>query len=287
MSHAIAIRSVSFAYGFDTSPVLRDLDMDVQRGEVFGLLGPSGAGKSTVQGILTGLLKPNAGSVRVFGRNPWGAGAHYYERIGVCLESPSSFLRLSAEENLRLFAAMYRAETMTPYEALRLVDLEGHAKRRVATFSKGMKMRLNLARAIMHQPELLLLDEPTSGQDPVRACLTRQLIARMKGSGRTVFLTTHNMEEADQLCDRVGILIGGRLVESGRPSDLKLAYGQRKVRVTTATNGCQGVKEFSLHDLKNNELFLSLLSRDEILTMHTMEATLADVFLQIAALHDR
>ncbi|MEE4212249.1 MAG: ABC transporter ATP-binding protein [Parvularcula sp.] len=282
MNNMIALEDVSFTYPAAAGPILDSLSLVVQPGECFGLLGPSGAGKSTVQKILLGLLRGYRGSASVFGRPPGRGGPRYYERVGVSFELPASYLRLTAEENLKIFAAMYSTKTMEPLEALRLVGLDDVASQRVGTFSKGMKMRLNLARSILHEPELLFFDEPTSGQDPARAQITRALITSLKAQGRTIFLTTHDMAEAEQVCDRIGFLVGGRIAEEGTPAELKRRYGKPSLLVTTEEPEGEREHQFDMHRLADNQDFLTLLRSNRVSAMHTQEANLNDVFVAVA-----
>lgn len=277
----IAVDQLRFTYPGAARPALDGLSFEIGQGEVYGLLGPSGAGKSTTQRILMGLLRGYQGDVRIFGQPLAALGRELYERIGVSFELPALYLRLTALENLRLFAALYERPTRDPLEILAMVDLAEAAGQRVETFSKGMKMRLNLARALLHDPDLMFLDEPTSGQDPARARITRDLIRGLKAAGKTVFLTTHNMSEAEEICDRVGFLVDGRIPITGTPSELKRGYGERRVEVTLAASG-GGVetRTFPLEGIGRNGDFLALLQAADPLSVHTLEASLDDVFIR-------
>lgn len=276
----ITARNLSFSYRGAASPVLDGLDFEVGKGEVYGLLGPSGAGKSTTQRILLGLLAGYSGEASVFGQPVASLGRGLYERIGVSFELPTVYLRLTALENLRMFAALYEKKTRDPMAVLAEVDLTEAANQRAEQFSKGMKMRLNLARALLNDPELLFLDEPTTGQDPARARTTRELIKRLRSEGRTIFLTTHNMAEAEEVCDRVGFLARGHIPVTGTPGDLKRRYGQRVLDVTV--NGAGGIERhsFPMDGIGGNADFLELLRADRIVSMHTLEASLDDVFIK-------
>jgi fluoroquinolone transport system ATP-binding protein len=276
----IDVEDLRFAYPGTADPVLEGLSFSIAEGEVYGLLGPSGAGKSTTQGILMGLRRGFGGSARVFGAPVGSMGRAFYERIGVSFELPTLYLRLTARENLKLFASLYDRPTRDPEDVLALVDLSEDADKRVEAFSKGMKMRLNLCRALLHDPELLFLDEPTTGQDPTRARATRQLIKRLRSEGKTVFLTTHNMTEADEICDRVGFLAHGHIPVTGAPADLKRKYGKRVLQVTTAADGALETSEFPMDGIGANAEFLDLLRAGDIVSMHTLEANLDDVFIK-------
>jgi fluoroquinolone transport system ATP-binding protein len=276
----ITVESLSYTYPGAGEPTLRDVSFTIAQGEVYGLLGPSGAGKSTTQRILLGLLRGFGGRAAIRGQPVETMGRRLYEQIGVCFELPAVYLRLTALENLRLFAALYDSPSRDPMEVLRLVDLDDAAHQRADTFSKGMKMRLNLARALLHDPELLFLDEPTTGQDPARARTTRELMLRLRGEGKTIFLTTHNMAEAVEVCDRVGFLADGRIPVTGPPDVLRREYGQPVLEVTIASPLGIEKRRFPMTAIGRNEDFLTLLRTHDVVSMHTLEASLDDVFIR-------
>jgi fluoroquinolone transport system ATP-binding protein len=227
----IQVRHLEYTYLKSEIPAVRDVDFDVARGEVFGFLGPSGAGKSTTQKLLIRLLTGFRGTVEVLGRNlvDWDNG--YYNHIGVGFELPNHYSKLTAIENLQFFAAFYDRPTKPPEELLDMVGLLKDGHKRVGEFSKGMKMRLNFVRSFLHDPELLFLDEPTSGLDPVNARNMKDIIVDLKRRGKTIFLTTHRMEDADELCDRVAFIVDGRIELIDSPRALKLRHGKRRVKV--------------------------------------------------------
>jgi fluoroquinolone transport system ATP-binding protein len=277
----ITVSGLTYAYPKTTEPAVRDLSFAIEPGEIFGFLGPSGAGKSTTQKILIGLLRGYTGAVSVFGRDLSAWGSDYYERVGVSFELPNHFQKLTALENLRYFGALYSGPTEDPLDLLELVGLRDDAGVPVGQFSKGMQARLNVARALLHRPELLFLDEPTAGLDPVNARNIRELIRVQKRAGRTVFLTTHNMAVADELCDRVAFIVDGeiRLIDS--PRSLKLRYGRAAVQVEYAVNSHLERRAFELAGLGDNADFLTLLRSGAVETIHTAEATLEDVFIRV------
>lgn len=277
----IVVRGLRFTYSGASEPTLYGLDFSVESGEIFGFLGPSGAGKSTTQRVLTGLLDGYEGSVAAFGREVREWDATYYERIGVSGESPNHYSKLTGRENLALFASLHRGETRDPAELCGLVGLEDAIDRRVGAYSKGMRMRLNVARALVHDPDLLLLDEPTSGIDPRNARLVQDLVVDLADRGRTVLLTTHDMAVADRLCDRVAFLVDGRMPLVAAPDDLKREYGSRTLRVVSRRGDGRSVERFDLDGLAENERFRRLLAEGHVETVHTEEATLEDVFLEV------
>lgn len=200
------------------------LSFDIQPGEVFGLLGPNGAGKTTTVRLLNGILPPSSGSIRVFGLNPAEQGEQVRQKTGVLTESPSLYERLSARENLTFFGTLAEIPEEKlegrVIEMLSFFELESRAQDKVETYSKGMKQRLALARALLHQPPLLFLDEPTSGLDPEAAQQVNTLIESLSHKGQTIILCTHNLTEAERLCDRVAVMNTGRVLALGSMADL-------------------------------------------------------------------
>jgi fluoroquinolone transport system ATP-binding protein len=277
----ITVNKLSYTYVKSQRPAVNDLSFNVHPGEIFGFLGPSGAGKSTTQKILIGLLRDYQGNVSIFDKKLEDWGSDFYERIGVAFEVPNLFLKLTALENLTYFGALYQQITRQPEELLALVGLEEDGNTPVGQYSKGMKNRLNVARALLHDPELLFLDEPTSGMDPVNARRIKDLIFAQRQAGKTIFLTTHNMNIAEELCDRVAFIVDGRIDLVDTPRELKLRYGQRRVLVEYGLNSHTERQEFALENLGSNTAFLDLLARQDVQTIHTQEATLEDIFIKL------
>ena len=277
----IDVQDATFAYAGKDRPAIDGLSFRIERGEVFGFLGPSGAGKSTTQKILIGLLKGYQGQITVLGRdlNTWHAD--YYERIGVSFEFPNHFLKLTALENLTYFAALYSGPTRPPMELLELVGLGEDGRVPVSQYSKGMKNRLTVARALLHNPELLFLDEPTSGLDPVNARRIKDLIKAQQNAGKTVFLTTHNMSVAEELCDRVAFIVDGQIRLIDAPRALKLQHGKALVRVEYQAGPAAQQCDFPMAGLGHNAGFVELLRREHVQTIHSQEASLEDIFLEV------
>lgn len=260
---------------------INGLNFSVQEGEIFGFLGPSGAGKSTTQKIITGILKNYKGSVRVMGRELRDIKNDYYEKIGVSFELPNLYNKFTAQENLSFFRSFYSGETEEPGDLLALVDLSGEADTRVSQFSKGMKMRLNFCRALLNKPDIILLDEPTAGLDPVNAKRIKDIILDKKAEGKTIFLTTHNMKVAGDLCDRVAFIVNGEIVLIDSPRQLMIDRGRRTLRVEFKDNGGTEYADFQLAVIGSSEAFLRLIREKKIETMHTLEATLEDIFIEV------
>ena len=277
----IKVDDLTFTYTKTNEPAIKRLRFDVGRGEIFGFLGPSGAGKSTTQKILIGLLKDYQGGVSVFGRDLSEWKSDYYERVGVSFELPNHYLKLTALENLTYFGSLYSAKTQSPQSLLDLVGLGTDGGMLVSQYSKGMKNRLSVARSLLHDPELLFLDEPTAGLDPVNARRIKELVIEQKRSGRTVFLTTHDMAVADELCDRVAFIVGGEIKLIDAPRELKLRYGEAKVRVEYQGDDGTQQQDFPLEGLGDNVEFINLLHRNKVQTLHTQEATLEEIFVEV------
>jgi len=276
----IDVQNLSYIYPGRTERAVKGISFSVAAGEIFGFLGPSGAGKSTTQKILTGLLKGYQGEVTVLGKPLPTWRADYYEQIGVSFELPNHFQKLSALENLNYFRSLYAGATEEPLKLLALVGLAADANTRVGQFSKGMQMRLNFVRALLHKPKLLFLDEPTSGMDPVNARTIREIVRGLKQAGCTIFLTTHSMQVADELCDRVAFMVDGQIAALDAPRAMKIQHGERRVRIEWGQNGQTQQQEFALDGLADNAAFLHAL-RQPIETIHSQEATLEDIFVQV------
>lgn len=281
-TEVIRVRGLTFTYPKASQPAVRGMDFTVGRGEIFGFLGPSGAGKSTTQKLLIGLLRGHSGAATVWDRPPLAWGPDYYQRIGVSFELPNHYQKLTGLENLRFFASLYDVSTADPMLLLDSVGLAGDANTRVGRYSKGMQMRLTFARSLINDPELLFLDEPTSGLDPVNARNVKNIVLDLKARGRTVFLTTHDMSTADELCDRVAFVVDGGIVALDTPAELKIARSQRLVRVEyRGQDGRLDTAEFAMDGLADDPGFRAVLHDHHVETIHSREATLDDVFVDV------
>jgi len=275
----IKVSNLSYTYPKSTVAALKDLNFEIARGEIFGFLGPSGAGKSTTQKVLYKILNDFTGEIAIQDRPLKEWTNEYFEKIGVGFELPNHYLKLTARENLKLFAAFYPEKNLQSLDGLfENFGLADDADKRVEAFSKGMKMRLNFIRAIMHGPDILFLDEPTAGLDPINARKIKRHIIKLKNEGKTIFVTTHDMATADELCDRVAFIAEGEILLTEKPSVLKNEYGKHAVKVELL-NGQSS--EFSVKGLGHNPKFLEFISQDEILRINTQEATLEEVFIKV------
>jgi fluoroquinolone transport system ATP-binding protein len=277
----IQVKNLHFTYGKTQKEAIKNMCFDVAKGEVFGFLGPSGAGKTTTQRLIIGLLRNYNGKIEVLGKERKQWGKDFYEQIGVAFDFPNLYTKLTAKENLQLIGSYYKNKSENPEKLLDCVGLLPEKDVRVENFSKGMKMRLNFVRSIMHKPNLMFFDEPTSGLDPVNAHIIKEIILEQKKAANTVFLTTHNMTVAEQLCDRVAFIVEGKIVNIGSPKDLMIEHGKRMVKIEYRMNGDIREQSFELKNLGDNHDFLNILRSAEIKTIHSCEATLEDIFIKL------
>jgi ABC-2 type transport system ATP-binding protein len=264
---------------FNSLKAVDNISFSVQSGEIFGFLGHNGAGKTTTIRMLSGQLLPTSGQARVAGCDVITEQRRLKPLIGVVSEHQNLYERMSGRENLEFAARLYGQDLRLVNEALRQVGLLERAADNVRKYSNGMKQRLLIARALLHRPQVIFLDEPSRGLDPVVGREIRRLILDLSEQGVTIFLTTHYMEEADQLCDRVAFLSEGRIVALDTPNNLKVAHGQNLVKVTL-NNG----QSFNIgfDDPDAGKQLEKLVNEGEVRTLHSAEATLEEVFIQIA-----
>ena len=281
MSPSVSAREVSYTYGDHLA--VDSVSVDVEPGEILGFLGPNGAGKSTTIKMLTGQLRPAGGTITVLGMPMPAQRTAIQQRIGVCFEEKNLYLRMSAEENLRFFAKLFGLSAFDPTPLLERVGLADRARDRVSEYSKGMRQRLMMARTLVNSPDVLFLDEPTDGLDPVSARRIRDLVRAEAARGAAVLLTTHDMMEADELSDRVAFINEGVILAMDTPEQLKLSHGSRTLRVRTrGSGGAVGEKVVALDGPHVVEAMSTALSTGDVLTVHSEEATLEDIFVHFA-----
>ena len=255
------------------------ISFSVNRGEIFSLLGHNGAGKTTTIRVLTCRVRPTSGRAAVAGFDCTTHQDRIKPLINLVSQDQNLYERMSGRDNLAFFASLYGVSARRPDELLRAVGMTEVARRRVKTYSGGMKQRLLIARALVNQPEVLFLDEPTAGLDPASAHEVRVLIRDLSRSGTTVFLTTHYMEEADELSDRVAFLAHGKIVALDTPRELKLRYGERAATVLLKDRSEVRIDLASPDDAARVAAWM----RDgQLLTVHSREGTLEDVFIALA-----
>ncbi len=271
----ISVRVVGKA--FSGKQALKDLSFEVRTGEIFGFLGPSGAGKTTTIKLATRQLKADEGEIILFGKPIWDLHQDVFDRVGVLSDNSGLYERLSVGDNLVLYADLKRIPHKSIDELLAQVGLADEKAKPVKTLSKGMKQRLMLARAVLHKPSLLFLDEPTAALDPGTSLQIHQLLRQLNREGTTIFLTTHNMEEADKLCHRVAFLNHGSIVACDTPEAHKLSHASNSLTARTE-KGAMKTVEKSADGLRE---LTEWLSGESLLTLHSQEPNLEEVFLQL------
>lgn len=275
---AIDVRNLSKHYG--AVRAVDDISFSVEQGEIFGLLGHNGAGKTTTIRMMTGRTKPTGGSVRIAGFDAVTQLEQIKPLINLVFEDQNLYERMSGQDNLAFFAKLYGVPKSRVSTLLDRVGLDAEArKRKVKTYSSGMKQRLLIARALINDPKILFLDEPTRGLDPSSARELRQIVREMSEQGTTVVLCTHYMEEADELCDRVAFMSSGKIVAMDTPQELKLMYGTPSARLLLKDRSELLVDLDSPDDARRVE---QLMANGEVLTIHSQEGTLEDVFVNVA-----
>ncbi|WP_321301823.1 ABC transporter ATP-binding protein [uncultured Sphaerochaeta sp.] len=274
----ITVENLNFSY--TAKPFIESMTFSVQPGEIFGFLGPSGAGKSTVQKILTGLIPSYKGNVVVNTVEPRRCGSAFYEHIGVDFEVPSLFEKLSGRENLSYFASLYK-HTFPIEPLLESVGLAAEADKKVSAYSKGMKSRLNFIKALIHSPSILFLDEPTSGLDPSNARVMKDLILQQREKGTTILLTTHNMYDATELCDRVAFIVDGSIRSLDSPRNLIMSRGAVTVSYSYKEQGTEYQRCTQLSSIGEDTELLNALKENRLLSIHSSEPTLNDIFTEL------
>lgn len=275
----IEVKHLTFSYGKE--PFIEDMNFDVKEGEIFGFLGPSGAGKSTLEKIIIGLIPGYQGSVTVGGIESNHHGKDFYENIGVDFEFSTMYEKMTARENLRFFASLYQGKSRNIDELLRQMALLDSADKKVSAYSKGMKSRLNFIKALIHDPEVLLLDEPTSGLDPTNSRIMKEAILAEKERGKTVLLTTHNMMDAAELCDRVAFIVDGRICALDTPHNLIMKRGADKVTYTWNEDRFEQSGECLLSELSEDARLQELIARNKVTSIHSSEPSLNDIFMEV------
>ena len=276
MENAVSMQKVHKKFGEATA--IKELTLDIGQGEIFGFLGPSGAGKTTTIKMLTGQLVPTRGELKVFGRNVTTNRSDVFQYIGVLSDSSGVYERLTVYDNLLLFADIHGVPKKHIAEVLDKVGLLGDKGKQAKNLSKGMRQRLLVARAVLHKPKLLFLDEPTSSLDPGNTQEIHRLLRQLNKDGMTIFLTTHNMEEADKLCHRVGFLNEGSIVEMGDPQSLKLKYADNRIKVILKDDQRVEVVE---KDAEGGRKLKKWLDEKQLVSVHSMEPNLEEIFLRL------
>lgn len=277
----VEVKNLFHSYTRNGVYAVQDVSFSIARGEIFGFLGPSGAGKSTTQGVLVGLLPLQKGEIFIDGspRSDKPDKA-FFNRIGVGFEIPNVYRKLSGLDNLRFHARLYDRETEDPQKILDMVGLGAEGGKKAKEYSKGMKQRLGFARSMINRPDLWFLDEPTMGLDPTTSNSIKGIIRNKKAEGTTIFLTTHNMFVADELCDRVAFIVDGKIVAVDTPKNLKLLHGKPTVTVEYAEGGELKSEVFGMTGDDKGAL-QKFIGEHDIKTIHSGEPTLEEIFIKL------
>ncbi len=279
MDPALFVENLSYSYG--QLKAVQGISFHLNPGEILGFLGPNGAGKSTTINMLTGQLTPDTGLIRILGTEMSLDNPEVQARIGVCFEEKNLYLNMTGRENLKFFSRLFGLKDFDVDTLLRKVDLAQRADDRVSRYSKGMRQRLMMARAIINSPDVLFLDEPTNGLDPVSSRTIRNIIREQAERGASVLLTTHDMWEADELSDRVAFLNEGKLYVVDTPDNLKMKYGRRSVKIRLGSGSQVREETIELGAADAGDRIRTLVNSDNLMTIHTEEATLEDIFIEI------
>lgn len=278
----ITVKNLFYRYPKNKADTLRNISFEVKKGEIFGFLGPSGAGKSTLQKILTGTLPDYQGEVSVLDYSLNHLSNDYYNKIGVDFEFPNFYSKFTALENLNYFSSLYSQETLDPLPLLQRMDLQEDAQKPVARFSKGMKTRLGFIRCLLHDPDLLFLDEPTSGLDPTNARILKDIVKELKNAGKTIILTTHNMHDAEELCDRVAFIVDGEIRAMDTPATFRHSSREKNVMYTFITqSNIEEERVIPLNTLYSDSHFRAMSDADKVTRVHSSEQSLEDIFISI------
>jgi ABC-2 type transport system ATP-binding protein len=277
--HSIIVENLVCSYG--NLLAVDHISFEVGTGEILGFLGPNGAGKTTTTKMLTGQLRPQEGKATLLGHDITRETQAVRSQIGVCFEQTNLYEQMTALDNLLLFAELFNVKGFDGYALLKRVGLAGREKDKVSGYSKGMKQRLMVARSLVNTPKILFLDEPTAGLDPVSSEAIDNIILEERDRGATIFLTTHDMWEADKLCHRVAFIDKGKIAALDTPHNLKQRYGKRSLIAEIASKGGLEKKEINM-DAPDTPLTMQKLFTDEkVITIHSEEATLENIFIQV------
>jgi fluoroquinolone transport system ATP-binding protein len=281
------VENLRYTYPKNKEETIKGISFEIEKGEIFGFLGPSGAGKSTTQKIMIKVLENFEGGIYYNNKSITEFKDDFYENIGVSFEMPIHFSKMTALENIEFFTKLYKKNADIE-ELMKKVGLWEDRDKMVGEFSKGMKIRLNFIRAMLNDPEMLFLDEPTNGLDPKNAMILKDMVKTFRDNGGTVFITSHIMADIDQLCDRVGFIVDGKIIELDSPRNLKIKYGKRVLKLEYKENNKTITKEFPMDEIGKNKEFLELLQTKDIETIHSGETTLEDIFIKVTgvALHN-
>jgi len=276
---SIIVENLTYRYG--SLMAVDHISFEVGAGEILGFLGPNGAGKTTTVKMLTGQLRPQEGHAILLGRDIVKETHAVRSQIGVCFEQTNLYEQMSALDNLLLFAELFGVKGCDGYALMKRVGLDGREKDKVSGYSRGMKQRLMVARSLVNTPEIVFMDEPTAGLDPVSSEAIGNIILEERDRGATVFLTTHDMWEADKLCHRVAFMDQGKIAALDTPHNLKQRYGKRSLVAEVAAGTGLEKREINMDTSGTARAVEELFEKEKVVTIHSEEATLEDIFIKV------
>jgi ABC-2 type transport system ATP-binding protein len=277
--NSIVVENLTYRYG--NLLAVDHISFEVGAGKILGFLGPNGAGKTTTVQMLTGQLRPQEGKATLLGRDIVKETQAVRAQIGVCFEQTNLYEQMNALDNLLLFAELYGVKGFDGYSLLKRVGLAGREKDKVSNYSKGMKQRLMVARSLVNTPKIIFLDEPTAGLDPVSSEAIGNTILEERDRGATIFLTTHDMWEADKLCHRVAFMDKGKIAALDTPHNLKQRYGKRSLIAEIAAGAGLEKREINMDTADTAHAMEELFAKEKVVTIHSEEATLEDIFIKV------
>lgn len=279
MDNLFEVKDLEFSYTAKGPSIIKGTSFNIKKGEIFGFLGLSGAGKTTTQKILIKTLTKYKGLVKYNGKDIKEISNDYFENIGVSFEFPVYFNKLTGYKNILFYASLYKKTTDID-TLFKEMGLWEHKDKKVSEYSKGMKMRLNFIRALINDPDILFLDEPTNGLDPKTALVMKEKILELKGKGKTIFLTTHLMNDVEFLCDRVAFIVDGKIKLIDTVANLKKEKNEAKIIVNYIEKKKEVIKEFKLIDTKK-PTFAKFLKDKDVVSIYTKEKSLDDIFIEV------
>jgi ABC-2 type transport system ATP-binding protein len=277
--NSIVVENLTYRYG--NLLAVDHISFEVGAGEILGFLGPNGAGKTTTVKMLTGQLHPQEGKATLLGHDIVKETQAVRAEIGVCFEQTNLYEQMSALDNLTLFTELYSVKGFDGYALLKRVGLAGREKDKVSGYSKGLKQRLMVARSLVNKPQIIFMDEPTAGLDPVSSAAIGNIILEERDRGATIFLTTHDMWEADKLCHRVAFMDKGKIAALDTPHNLKQLYGKRSLIAEIAAGAGLEKREISMDTANTARAVEELFKKEKVVTLHSEEATLEDIFIKV------
>lgn len=277
----LMIRVKNLKKSFGNKTALNGIDFEIEKGEIFGFLGPNGAGKTTTIKILTGKLLPGYGEAFIKGMDVINEKERIVPIIGVVPEQSNLYERLSIKQNLQFYCSLYQCSSSNIDDYLKLVNLQKEKETKIKNLSKGMRQKVLLIRALLHDPEILFLDEPTSGLDPASGDSIHYLLQKLNNQGKTIFLTSHNMEEVDKLCHRVAFLNEGNIITAGTPEELKMKYSEKQIKITLDTKIGLIERYIDISGDKSAKQLADWIKKGKVKSIHSTEASLADIFVKI------